>query len=98
MAEHIYCGSGKERVFQDGGTILSVSLDMDMLIANFKEYGYVSKNGKRYITVKVGKRREVGMYGETHTVEVDTWKPVKQETKPVATNQPASFQDDPIPF
>ena len=100
MAEHFYCGSGKERVFQDGGTILSVTLDIDMLQAMFKDCGYISKAGKRYMTVKVGKRREIGKYGETHTVEVDTWKPAKKEepvqNKPAGQNVP-SFQSD-IPF
>lgn len=37
--------------------------------------------GKRYLNVKVGKRKEVTDYGKTHYIEIDTFKPVKQEPK-----------------
>jgi len=75
MAEHIYIGSGKEKTFQNGGSVISISLEIDELERIYEAYGFKTKSGKRYVRLTVGKRREVGKYGETHTLEVDTWKP-----------------------
>jgi len=75
MSEHIYCGSGKEKVFENGGNILTITLNIDEILAQYSAYGFTTSAGKRTIKVKVGRRREVGQYGETHTVEIDTWKP-----------------------
>jgi len=103
MADHIYCGSGKEKDFGNG-SILSVSINLTELLNNYAEHGYMSKDGTRkMITLKIGKRREVGKYGETHTVEIDTWKPTKP-AQGVSHSQnqpddciPPDFPDD-IPF
>ena len=75
MADHIYCGSGKERVFENGGNVLTVTLNIDEILAQYDAYGFTTNTGKRTIKVKISRRREVGQYGETHTVEIDTWKP-----------------------
>lgn len=75
MADHIYCGSGKEKTFADGGSIITVTLNVDELLANYEQYGFTTNAGKRTIKVKVGRRKNVGQYGETHTVEIDTFKP-----------------------
>ncbi len=76
----IYCGSAKEKTFNDGGSILNVSLNLDDIENAFGEYGFTTQAGKRIIKVKIGKRRSEGAYGETHTVEVDTWKPNQQQS------------------
>jgi len=75
MAERIYVGSGKERTFDGGGSIVTISVDVDKLIDACKDYGYTPDSGKRYIKLKVNQRRETDQYGNTHSVEVDTWKP-----------------------
>jgi hypothetical protein len=75
MSEHIYCGSGKEKIFDNGGSIISVSLDMDDIRKHWADYGFTTTSGKQILKLKIGKRREEGRYGETHTVEIDTWKP-----------------------
>lgn len=75
MADHIYVGSGKERTFDNGGSVITVSIDVDKLINACKDHGYNSDAGKRYIKLKVGRRREIDQYGNSHSVEVDTWKP-----------------------
>jgi hypothetical protein len=42
----------------------------------FDKYGFTSsKTGKKILKLKVGRRKSVGNYGETHTLTVDTWKP-----------------------
>ena len=75
MSEKIYCGSGKEKQFENGGSQITVTLNMDELEKYFSDYGFVTNTGKKTIKVKIGKRREAGQYGETHTVEIDTFKP-----------------------
>jgi NTP pyrophosphatase (non-canonical NTP hydrolase) len=78
MADHIYCGSGKDKEFQDGGHLLTITLNIDEILAQYDAYGFTTNAGKRTIKVKVVRRREIGKYGETHTVEIDTFKPNAQ--------------------
>lgn len=74
----IYCGNGKEKTFQDGGSIIEVMLDVDDLAKNFNEHGFTTQQGKRKIKVKVCRGRNIDQYGNTHYVEIDTWKPNSQ--------------------
>jgi len=78
MGNKIYCGNGKEKQFQNGGSLIEVMLDIDTLAKNFDAYGFRTQAGKRKIRVKVCQSREVDQYGNTHYVEVDTWKPSPQ--------------------
>lgn len=97
MAEHIYCGSGKEKKFDN--EILSLSINLSELLAQFLEHGFTTEAGKKIIKLKVGRRRDVGKYGETHTVEIDTWKPDSSKSGIRPSQNPPSdgFPDD-IPF
>jgi hypothetical protein len=79
MSERIYCGNGKEKRFQDGGSIVTITVDIDTLLREFPNYGFTTDAGKRKIRLKVGQRREVDQYGNSHLVEVDTWKPDKAQ-------------------
>lgn len=52
-------------------------------------------NSKGYINLEITERKEVGKYGETHSVKVDTWEPKpKYETDNTET-APAN-QDRPV--
>lgn len=64
--DRIFVGSGKEHKY---GVNVSVCLS-DLPKEHIFEY-----NGKKYIKLKVNKKREADDYGKTHYVEVDTWKP-----------------------
>lgn len=75
MADKIYMGSGKEKTFDDGGSVISVHLSLEKIGEYFKDYGYTSASGEKRIKLNIGSRREIGTYGETHTVVLDTWKP-----------------------
>lgn len=76
MAEKVYCGSGKEKSFPDGGSIIELTIPIEELVQHAEVYGFTaSTSGRRMIRIKVSPRRQIGAYGETHTVEVDTWKP-----------------------
>lgn len=78
MEGPIYVGSGKEHRFLDGGSSISVSLDLNGMSQLFRQYGFTTQNGRKIIKLKISQRRQVGQYGETHTVTVDTWKPDQQ--------------------
>ena len=77
--DKIFCGSGKKKEFQNGGSINTVSLDLDVLNAQFEEYGFTTTGGKRLIKVKVSTKKDgADQYGNTHSAEIDTWKPEPQ--------------------
>ena len=94
MSEKIYVGSAKEKTFNDGGSVIEVSLTLDGMADYFKAYGFTANSGKKIIKLKISKRRSVGQYGETHTVEVDTWKPDANRAQSPAS----STDDDDTPF
>lgn len=89
-----------------GNSILKLSFKADAFIAFINQ----RKNAKGYVNLGISKRKEVGKYGETHTVWLDTWEPKnlqsgdgtsppvaagKPDTKPAAPNP---VDDDPVPF
>ena len=103
--EKIYCGSGKEKTFENGGSIISLSVCLDEYP---KEY-LTEFNGKRYLKLDVCRKREIDQYGKSHYVAVNTWQPEQVQNNNTATrqespsqgnqqsNQQSQFQDD-IPF
>ena len=73
MSENkIYCGSGIEKF--DGNLIEITVCLSDLPKEHIFEY-----NNKKYIKLKVQKKRETDKFGKTHSVEVNTWKPEKKE-------------------
>ena len=109
MSDKVYCGNAKNHNFSDGGSVLNVMLDIDVLAHNFKQYGFTTEQGKRKMKIKIHENREVDRYGNTHSVTVDTWKPEQRppESRQSADRQPgdasakypnkANYDDD-IPF
>jgi len=81
--ERIYVGSGVEKF--DGDQVVCSLCLTEIPKEHVFEY-----DGKKYIKLKVVKKREEDQYGKTHYIEVDTWKP---EAKKVV-----SKQDDDLPF
>ena len=79
MSEKIYVGSGVEKF---DGDLVEISVCLSDLPKEFMfEY-----NSKKYIKLKVGKKRKEDEYVKTHHVTVDTYKPKKKE------------EDDDMPF
>ncbi len=60
----------KERVFDNGGSQLKMSIKVEDFISQLKE---VSDNG--WANLIISKRKEASDTGVTHYVKVDTWKP-----------------------
>lgn len=50
---------------------LKLSGKAEDVIAQIKEH----TNSKGYFNWEINQRKEVGKYGETHNVTVDTWQP-----------------------
>ena len=100
MSNKIFCGRGK-RFGQYNAISLSICLD-DLP----SEYITTGKNGKRYIKLNVNEKREADEWGNTHSVEVDTWKPDNRpaqqaSARPAPNLRPQSEDDDSditIPF
>lgn len=98
MSENkVYCGSGKEKF--DGNLV-----DITICLSDLPKDKIFEYNGKKYIKLKVGKKKEVDKYGKSHYVEVDMFEP-KQESKPEQeTGLPPSAlggeigENDELPF
>jgi hypothetical protein len=63
--------SAKEKTFNDGGSLISLGVKADDLIA----FAQAHANDRGYVNLTISKRREVGQYGDTHTVALDTFTP-----------------------
>lgn len=72
MADKIYCGSG--RVFGKYG-----QMSLNICLSDIPEAHITEYNGKKYIKLKVSSKKEVDSRGNSHYVEVDTWKPQAQQ-------------------
>jgi hypothetical protein len=83
--------SAKEVTFRDGGSMLKLSFKVDEFIAFLQQ----NKNEKGYINLVCSKRREVGQYGDTHSLVLDTWKPSGDRKPTQATKTPSSPQSTP---
>lgn len=95
MADRIYVGNGKEKTFPDGGTIVTITVDIDAIMTACRDYGFTTDAGKRKIKLKVGRRRDVDQYGNTHNVEVDTWKPEQGRQSTQSAHGGAVYQPRP---
>lgn len=74
MAEQkTYVGNGKEKTFDNGGSLINFGLKLSDLQAHVNEKGYVN--------LVIGKKKEVDKYDNTHAIWVNDFKPNKQEEK-----------------
>lgn len=58
----------------DYGEFINLGVNVDKVIAFLTEH----RNEAGFVNLTVAKRREVGQFGDTHTVMLDTWKPKEQ--------------------
>lgn len=71
MADKIFCGSGK--TFGQYGQVL-----INLCLSEIPHEFIRESNGKKYVNLKLNKKKEVDARGNTHYIEVDTWKPQQQ--------------------
>jgi len=95
MPDNIYCGNAKEKTFQDGGSILKVGICLTDIP---KEWIKEDKNGRKWVNLVIGQRRETGKFGETHTVKVDTFVPGQKRQEPEVPTGENSAYDSDLPF
>ena len=80
MAEKVYLKcSAKKKNFDNGGSILNIGIKAESLTAFIAEH----TNERGYLNLTVQERREVGQYGDTHSVSLDPWDPAGPKIKPV---------------
>lgn len=86
--DKIYVGSGVEKF---NGGLIEISICMDQIPQEWIfEY-----NGKKYLKLKVQKKKQPDNYGKTHSVEINTYKPVGQNSG--QSNDPEDNGDG-LPF
>ena len=95
MSDKIFVGSATKKEFPNGGHVITVHLECDDLEKYFNEFGYINKRGKHVVKLKISQRREVGKFGDTHTVEIDTWKPDSTYSGNAREEKPATYQRQP---
>lgn len=72
MADKVFLKcSAKEKTFSNGGSIIKVGVKVADLIAFAEKHA----NERGYLNLTIGSRREVGQYGDTHTVTLDAFTP-----------------------
>ena len=70
MAEKIFLKcSAKEKTFANGGSLLNIGVK----VADLLEFAQRHANERGYLNLCVQSRRELGKFGDTHTVSLDTW-------------------------
>jgi len=91
MSDKIYIGTGTEKVFDDGSSLVNVTLSLDGMGEHFKNYGFTTDAGKKKIGIVISRRKEPDQYGHTHKVVLNTYKPEEQH-RPVESV--SEFDDD----
>jgi len=85
--ETIYCGNGKEVKFDDGGSIVNLTIHLDKIKEHVYDY-----NGSKYVNITLGKNKDgANEYGKTHYVKINDFKPEPQK-------EAASSSKDDLPF
>ena len=88
MSEKIYCGKGKQNQYG-----IKLNICIDDIPAEYKTVS--TATGKTYVRLELKQSKQPDQRGNTHYIEVDTWKP----TQRVAAPEPAQEQSsDDLPF
>jgi hypothetical protein len=70
MGEKIFLKcSAKEKTFPNGGSILNLGIKVSDLL----EFAQRHVNERGYLNLSVQSRREIGKFGDTHAISLDTW-------------------------
>jgi len=90
MSEKTYVkGNAKEHVFQDGGSVLNISIDASDIDKSKLVKG-------KYLNISISRRKEVGQYGDTHSMIYNEYKPKNadgMDQTPPEEQAPTSQQD-----
>ena len=97
MADKIFLKcSAKQKRFDNGGSVINLGVKVADLVA----FAQAHTNERGYLNLVISERREVGQYGDTHSVTLDTYVSKAKESGgmagPALDSPPIS--DDDIPF
>jgi hypothetical protein len=97
MADKIFLKcSAKQKRFDNGGSVINLGVKVADLVA----FAQAHTNERGYLNLVISERREVGQYGDTHSVTLDTY--VSKAKEPGGMAGPAlespPISDDDIPF
>lgn len=84
----IFCGSGKEKIFDNGGSLINCLICLD----DIPEEHTFELDGKKFVKVAVCQRREASEKS-THYIEIDTFK-----ATPKTNTTPTKELSGQIPF
>lgn len=85
--QNLYVGNGKE-INTQYGPLLKISFSAQEL-----QQMLSMVNQKGYINLNVNRRQQIGQYGHTHSIQIDTWQPEQQQ----APQQQGGYQQPPQP-
>tara|TARA_R100000152_G_C6752661_1_gene176374 strand:+ start:588 stop:875 length:288 start_codon:yes stop_codon:yes gene_type:complete len=75
--ETIYCGNGKEKKFDDGGSIVNFTVHLDKIRDHVYEY-----EGKKYVNLTMSALKGgANEYGKTHSVRINDFEPDSSKKK-----------------
>ena len=85
--EAIFCGNGKEVKFDDGGSIINMTIHLDKIGDHVYTY-----EGKKYINLTIGANKDgTNDYGKTHYIKINDFKPEPQKEKTSSGNDNLPF-------
>lgn len=100
----IYAPCTCKLIDTSNGQFMKLSFTADKMIQFIKS----NTNAKGFVNLNISERREVGQFGDTHSVKLDTWQPSEgKQSNPRPASQKQSnhdqakanaFVSDDIPF
>lgn len=77
MAEKVYVKGSAKKIQFDNGSLMKVSFNINDFAKKGESFDSVKDvaNEKGWVNILIKEKREVDDYGNTHYIELDTWKP-----------------------
>ena len=76
MADRVFLKcSAKAKTFSNGGSVINLGIKREDLAEFVRKH----TNERGYVNLVIAERREVGQYGDTHSVYLDTYEPKRDE-------------------
>lgn len=95
MADKVFLKcSAKAKHFANGGSVINVGVKVEDLA----EFCRKHKNERGYLNLVIQERREVGQFGDTHSIVLDTYQPKPRETGTPSNAWGNAPDADSIPF
>lgn len=77
MADRVFLKcSAKAKTFSNGGSVINLGIKREDLAEFVRKH----TNERGYVNLVIAERREVGQYGDTHAVYLDTYEPKRDDS------------------